>query len=249
MDECRRVLFAGADCAFCKATADALRPMGFECDCAHDIAAAPRMVAATHYDVLVLDIGGAADVDAQLMRETRAVAGIVPIIVVTQHPTIETAMTAVEASVAAYLVKPIAFDHFLLHIRRSAARSRLHRTVTEVRARSALWDESVAKLQCLLQEPIEGSIMELAGPLLTTTFEGLVASVADLRRIIDCLAATNYSLPRSEVMAMWHKLDLTRTALRETVNVLEETKHAFKSKRLGELRRQLQGLLGVLEKD
>jgi hypothetical protein len=50
-------------------------------------------------------------------------------------------------------------------------------------------------------------------------------------------------------MAMWRKLDLTRTALHETVTVLEETKHAFKSKRLGDLRRQLQGLLGVLEQD
>jgi DNA-binding response OmpR family regulator len=249
MDESRRILLAGADDSFRDATADALRTMGYAFDRTRDVAEIASMVAATQYDLLILDVDGSGDADSRLVRETRKAASVLPIILVTECPTVETAMAAINLAVSAYLVKPITFDHFMLHIRRSVARSRLHRAVTDVRARSALWNNAVANLEHLLQEPLDGSIMELAGPLLTTTFENVVASVADLRRVIDCLVATNDSLPQSEAMALWRKLDLTRTALRETVAVLEETKHAFKSKRLGELRRQLQGLLGVLEQD
>jgi hypothetical protein len=50
-------------------------------------------------------------------------------------------------------------------------------------------------------------------------------------------------------MELLGKMDLTRAALQETVSALEESKHAFKSKRLGELRRQLQALLAILEKE
>ena len=42
---------------------------------------------------------------------------------------------------------------------------------------------------------------------------------------------------------------MIENALRETIQALEETKHVFKSKRLKELRQQLQGVLGVLERE
>ena len=226
-----------------------MRPLGYACDRAREVAEITRMVAASRYDLLIMDVDGVGDADSRLVREIRGITSILPIILVTERPTVETAMAAVNLAVSAYFVKPISLDHLVLHAQRLVAGSQLRRIVTDVRTRSRLWDDAVAKLQNMLQEPLDGDIMELAGPLLTTTFEGVVSSVTDLRRVIDCLMATNRPVPRSEVTAMWHKLDLTRTALHETISVLEETKHAFKSKRLGELRRQLQGLLGILEQD
>jgi ActR/RegA family two-component response regulator len=249
MDESRKILLAGEDESFCVETAKSLRSVGYACDCMCDVAGVANMLASPLYDLLILDVGGSNGADARLVHEVREVANTLPIILATDCPCVETAMTAINLSVVAYLVKPIPFDYLLRYVQRSVVRSQLHRAIADMRTRSKLWDDTVAGLLEILQEPLAGEFMELAGPLLTTSFEGVVASVADLRRVLECVVENNRNVPRSEAMAMWHKLDLTRTALSETIAVLEETKHAFKSKRLGELRQQLQGLLGVLERD
>ena len=44
------------------------------------------------------------------------------------------------------------------------------------------------------------------------------------------------------------KLKIVQRTLQEVIGVLEESKHVFKSKRLGELRKQFQDLLDDLEK-
>ncbi len=247
MDESRRILLVDSDHSFRDTTSCALRKQGYECHCTHDAADILGMVASTPYDLLIMDVGVSGNDGLQLIRRVRETTHGLPIILVTDSPTVETAVAALHMAVAAYLVKPLKFEEFHPHVHRSVARGRLHRAVAGVRTRSLLWDDTVIRLQELLKEPFEGSIAELAGPLLKTTFDGVVASVSDLRQVLDCLIATNHPKPQAEVADLARKLDLTHAALRETVSVLEESKHAFKSKRLGGLRRQLQALLAILE--
>jgi ActR/RegA family two-component response regulator len=247
MEEPHKILLVDGDHSFRNSTAHALREAGYECHCAHDAANLVGKVASTPYDLLIMDVGVSGNEDLKLVQCVRKMAHGLSIILVTDSPTLETAVAALHMSVAAYLVKPLDFEQVHPHIHRSVARSRLHRVVSGVRTRSILWDSAVSKLQDILEEPFEGSIAELVGPILKTTFAGVIASVADLRRMLDCLVAPDHTKPPSEVMELLKKLELTRNALRETISVLEESKHAFKSKRLGELRRQLQALLGILE--
>jgi CheY-like chemotaxis protein len=247
MVESYRILLADDEDLFRNTTADALRKAGYECDCASTAEEAARMIATIQYDVLILDITMPGNTCLQLVHKANEASRGLPIILVTDCPTLETAVDAVHLPVTAYLIKPIDFDQLRPHIQRSVTRSRLYRAVTDVRSRFMLCDDAVSKLQNLLQEPLQGNVATLVGPLLTTTFESIVKSVVDLRHVINVLTTTDHAMPRTEVAGLLNKLDLTRVALRETVRTLEESKHAFKSKRLGELRRQLQGLLGILE--
>lgn len=247
MDQSSRILLVERDDASSRTTVALLREAGYQFDCAARVDNVAKMIAATSYDLLVLDIGESDNTGQQLVHEVKQLTGSLPIILVTDYPTVETAVAALHLAVVAYLIKPLDLEQLRGHVQRSVARTRMHRAVTNLKTRSALWNDTVEKLQSLLEDPLEGSVAELAGPLLATTFEGLVASVSGLRRVLDCFVATNRTAPRSDVIELLSKLDLTRTALREAVGILEETKHAFKSKRLGELRRQLQALLGVLE--
>ncbi len=247
MDKAYRVLLADNEDLFRERIAESLRKMGYECDCASNAGETTLMIGANHYDALILDVGMPGNTGLQLVRHVKEVREVLPIILVTDQPTIETAVAAVHLPVVAYLIKPVDLDTLHPHIQRSVARSRMYRAVTDVRSRFLLWDDAAGKLQQLLQDPINGNMASLTGPLLTTTFEGIVKSVIDLRRLIDLMAPTDNSAQRKELSGLLNKMELTRVALRETILILEESKHAFKSKRLGELRRQLQGLLGVLE--
>lgn len=244
---CKILLVNGKETP-CEAIASTLRDAGYHCDCTSSAADIPQMIAATPYDLLVLDIVESGNAGRQLIHETKQVAGGLPIILVTDRPTVETAVDALHLAIVAYLVKPLNLEQLHLHVRRSVVRSRLHRVAADIHARSIHCEDTAQKLQELVQQPLSKDVTELVGPMLSTTFSGLVTSVADLRRLLDCLVVTNRTAAsRSETAELLNKLEMVRTAMHEAVGVLEETKHAFKSKRLGELRRQLQAVLGVLD--
>lgn len=229
--------------------ADALRGANYQCDCASNADDALSMIAATNYDVFLLDAEMAGNSWLELVRKTNETASGLPVILVTDHPTMETAIDAVHLPVEAYLVKPIDFNVLQPFLRRSAVRCRLYRTVTDVKERIARWNTVADKLQELLREPLDANLVNLAGPLLTATFDNILKSVVDLRRLFSTLSLSDYMVQRAGTSELLGKMDLTRTALRETIMALEESKHAFKSKRLGELRRQLQAVLGVLDQE
>jgi DNA-binding response OmpR family regulator len=244
-----RILLADHGEVFRNAMSDSLRQVGYACDCACNAEETAQMMAATQYDALILDIGLPGNAHLQLVRKINETVRGLPIILIADHPTIETAVDAIHLPVTAYLVKPIDLDQLQTYLKQSIARTRLYRAVTDIRSRFTLWDHAVGQLQELLQEPLNTNVATLIGPLLTTTFENIVKSVVDLRHLIDVLTTADFTTQRTEAAELLNKMELTRIALRETVRVLEESKHAFKSKRLGELRHQLQGLLGILEQE
>jgi CheY-like chemotaxis protein len=207
------------------------------------------MLSAGMYDLLILDIDKSHTDKMQIARETRETTTGLPIIFTTNQATVETAVAAIQLGASAYLVKPIDPDMMFLHIHQSVTRNRLRRTITDMRSSVAWWDRTAGALQNILENPLDGNVADFTGPMLATTFDNIVNSVTDLRRVLGCLIAEDHLLPPTKSMALLGKLEISRVAVRETIAALEETKHAFKSKRLGDLRRQLQGLQGILEQE
>lgn len=252
IDGAYRILLADNDEPFRNEVASMLRNANYRCDCAHNADQATSMLAAESYDAFILDAEMPGNSRLELVHAMSETACGLPVILVTSHPTIETAVNAIHLPVEAYLVKPIRFEQMAKHLTRAVSRRRLYRTVTNVRDRMARWNDAVEKLQMLLLEPLNGSAAAMIGPMLASTFENIVASAVEFRRIINILNYDEQSEQRpdsSETKEMVEKMNLIQAALQETVFVLEESKHAFKSKRLGELRRQLQALLEILKRD
>jgi ActR/RegA family two-component response regulator len=249
MNETYRILLTNCDEAFIHAATNILHHAGCRCDSAIDVGETVNAIATMEYDTMILDAGMPDNPWQQYVRAISETAPGMPIILVTGHPTIETAIDAVHLPVAAYLIKPINFDKLLTLTQQSVVRSRLYRMVTDVRTRIKQWDTEVGGLESILREPLSDNIAGLLRSLLTTTFDGIAKSMVDLRRVVDILANVHSSDSQSEVTGLLNKLSVSRNAVRETVEVLEESKHAFKSKRLGDLRRQLQGLLIFLEQE
>ncbi len=249
MNKPGRILLADDEDLFRDTTADLLRKSDYIVDCASDAAEAAKMLAAEQYDVLISDIKMPGNAELELVLKVNELARGLPIILVTGYPAVKTAARAVEHAVVAYLIKPVQMDELLAHVRVSAARSRLYRTVVDLQKRLTTWNGDVGKLEEVLRGPLTAGATEPARSLLALTFEMVAKAVIDLRRVVGFLAAADDTLQPGDVQSLLGKSEMIENALRETIQTLEETKHIFKSKRLKELRQQLQGVLELLERE
>jgi YesN/AraC family two-component response regulator len=150
-------------------------------------------------------------------------------------PTVETAARSVQLSVAAYLVKPPNLEELLALLQELIPRYRRLRVVSDSRQHLQEWSAALASLEENLRRHGVTGQGQVTHDYLRITLHNIVLQLADLDRSI----------------AMWKQFDTVEdlrrldliNALRHTIEVLELTRQNFHSKALGELRKQLQGLL------
>jgi len=232
------ILIADDEETFRESTGRLLRHEGFDCHCAHDADEAVDCLRSGRFDLLMADIRMPGNPDLRVVREARELDHQMPVILVTGYPSTETAIRSVEMSVVAYLTKPLDFDELVPCVRSAVEHSRNRRVLAAVRGRlsSCLADLEGAQSKRL---PREGEPDELV-------------SIATIRTLASCVSELFELGARSG--ADWPAYDLCdllncpdkpvyRRAMLKTIQVLRETKGAFKSKALGELRTDLEGLM------
>lgn len=237
------VLLADDQETFRESTADLLRNEGYRCDIAADANEASRLLRASRYNVLISDIRMPGNAGLEFVGSLKETAAGMPIILVTGYPSITSAVYAVQLPVIAYLIKPLDFDELLPFVQTAVERSRAYRTIYESRQRLEGLSEALRQ--------VENALCDSTGLPGPNSPEDFSPPAPDAPRIsperllrVDAAAPQPTDLPGlPEVKDLNAELDRTRAVLKEAVRVLEQSKSAFKSKRLGQLRRQLQKLV------
>lgn len=240
MNTGRSILIVDDDPTFLKSTAELLSRDGYRCDCAADAGEAIAKTEENHYDVLISDVRTCGDANLRLVREARQLSPHTSVILVTAHPTVDTAIRAIELLVMAYLRKPLDHEQLKLHLEKSVVRSRGYRMVSHVRQ---LLEQCVYDLQ---------HVEETGRPPKGNEQPGTTILPATLRTLSGCLS----TLLELQAKTGLHKLDINlcemlncpqwrihRRAILDAVSVLKETRRRFKSKELGELRANLESLV------
>lgn len=111
-----RLLLADDDASFLDSTARMLRHTGYECETARDAVEAVRAVTRTPYDVVIADINMAGNRELELVREIRQRFSDIPVILITGHPSVGTAIEALRLAAIDYIVKPPNADEFVTRI-------------------------------------------------------------------------------------------------------------------------------------
>jgi DNA-binding response OmpR family regulator len=238
-----RILIADDEEIFLESTADLLRREGFHCDCVPDADAAIARLKAEQYDLLIADIKMPGNPELELVHKLPELAPGLPVIIVTGYPSLRSAIQSVQLPVVAYLIKPIALDELLEHVRSHMERFRAYRAVRTAQDRLQDWYEDLARLEQVLRRPPLGE--EGAIPVesfLSVTLRNIVGSLGDLQRLVEGVIHSRSEQDASVLMNLSQPQRLL-SALEETIGVLEKTKSAFKSKDLGELRKKLEGLV------
>lgn len=231
-----RILFADDDVQFRTGLQIRLKRAGFECDTVGAGMDALSLVQEQAYDVLLADIDMPGNQNLELLDALAKAAPKLPAILLTGRPTVDTAVRSIALKVAAYLVKPPDFDELCRVLATAIRQHRNERILTDSRSRLQDWEKEVARLQQLLEQSTDGTRQTAMRSYLRLTLRNLVVSLVELESLLvndtDQVGAAQ-ALEKQELV----------TALRKTVSVIERTRDHFKSKELGELRKELQGLL------
>ena len=181
--------------------------------------------------------------DLDLVRRIADTVGGLPVIILTGYPSLASAIAAIDLPVAAYLVKPVEFSKLLRRIESAVDRYRSYRVVHAAEERLRGWRDEVARLT-----PAEPSVRPVASSghadaFLALTLRNVMGSLRDLEQLSRALVRDNTEITACQLLNCPRGMALQQ-ALEETVAVLNETKTAFKSKLLGDLRRRLETVLG-----
>ncbi|MHB1329511.1 MAG: response regulator [Gemmatimonadales bacterium] len=238
MSEQGKILLADDEEVFGASTADLLRRQGYACDVVPDGDTALAAVGEGQYDLLISDLEMPGNEDLSLIRRVSERVGGLPVIILTGFPSTRSAIACIELPVVAYLVKPVAFDQLLGKVESAVARFRSYTAMRRTEERLREWNREVAAVSA----PGAAGGPESVDAFLTLTLRNVMGSLTDLGELSRALANRQQGPHACQLVNCPRGLQL-QEAVRETVNVLEETKGAFRSKTLANLRRQLEVLL------
>ena len=204
---------------------------------ATDLRSAGDALAGRDFDLLLCDINLPDGDGPVLVESIQGRNRGVPVIFLTGQPTLESAIRSVQLRVVAYLIKPPDHGELRRLLRASVAAHRQRRALAASRRRLKDWDAQLAQLEQALESP-ERSPTGIDH--LRLTLHQLGALLLDLDRSIAMAAGDPVG---KEALA---HLDFV-SSLRRTVQVLEHTRMNFKSKALGDLRKELEGVLRRLD--
>lgn len=117
MSDIGRILIADDEDTFLRATADLLRRIGYECNCASDAKTVAEMLRSAKYDLLITDINMPGNKDLELIKDLQNYAKEIPVILMTGEPSLLPTIQSVKPPVVACLIKPFDFDELLEHVK------------------------------------------------------------------------------------------------------------------------------------
>ena len=236
------ILIAEDEEIFQSQLVEMFRREGYECEGASDVPSALEKLRAREYDLLLTDLLMRGGSGLDLVKFLRGQDSATAVIILTAHPTVQTAVEALNKAVAAYLIKPVRLAELL-----DCARRALEKRVSLRVARNGLkrlesWKSDLQQIEEALQAaPLEASGAPVT-TLLNVTLQNIMGSLLDLRSFIQA-AGAGPGEEAAKAMAGSRPLILLE-ALRETILTLEKTKSSFKSRELADLRHKLEALLG-----
>lgn len=237
-----RLLLVDDEETFRLSTADLLRLEGYVVDTAIDASGAWELMGRHAYDLIVADIQMPGNSQLEFIKALPQKAPGTPVILATGYPSTDTAIEAVGLPVVAYLVKPVDLDVLKQHCRVAVDGMQAYRAVGQARQRMADWQNHLDALrQSWAQAP--GPQSGAVGPsFVQLTLQNILQSVMDLNQL--GLVLSGETAPETPCpVKNCPSLSVLKAAVVEAIEVLEQTKQAFKSKQLYALRQKLEATL------
>jgi DNA-binding NtrC family response regulator len=223
------ILLADDDATYRTTMTELLRAEGYEVTTVTDGAAAFAAAERDEFDLLLADLEMPGNEDLALVRGVARRHGNLPIIIVTGFPSMRTAMSCIQLPVTAYLLKPVEFDELKGHVGEAVARYRSFRRADE---RLEQWRRDLAQMTAPSAGVGTEAFMRLA-------LRNAMGSLADLDELAGRARPEDAATPHTcQVLNCPRGMQLG-AAIRETIQVLEETRTSFKSTQRRDLRRKL----------
>jgi CheY-like chemotaxis protein len=242
MDSKGHLLLADDEEAYLRTVAQLLGMHGFTVDCAASVPEARTLLETHRYDVLVSDIQMPGGPVLDLVKQIPELNAGLPVVLMTGHPSMDTALEAMGNAVLAYLVKPVRTEELIGHLVTGVRLRKVQALALESSNRLRAWADEMKAIETDIRSaPASMGVMPLSG-LVGLVLGNLASSTLELKELLDLALQAN---PSQGVCGIREcpRLGLYQETIRAGVETLEHTKGSFKSKELGDLRRQFTALL------
>jgi FixJ family two-component response regulator len=235
------ILLADDEETFLEATQDLLQEEGYDC---HTVRNAEELGQALNsgldVDVLITDLNMPGNRVLEMVREIRSKSTQLPVIVVTGYPSVPTAVESIHLHVLEYLIKPVDYPVLLAAIKQGLQQKQVLRSVQQARKEAASRVERLAKIEETLK------IWGTTSP--NPEVEELLLADPEMKELKlqwegASRAFENVSHPPNPSPIPPTDYFHLREAVFETIQVLQKTKSAFRSKDLAALRQKLESVL------
>ncbi len=242
ISEAGKILIADDEETFLQSTADLLRKEGYHCDCVSDAKAGIKKLKNNEYDLLIADIKMPGNPDLEFINNLSKLAEGMSTILVTGYPSQGTAIKAIQLPVAAYLVKPPDFKELLEQVKKAVVKTRLYRAVVSARKRLQYWQQGLDNLEGVLKGGSTNLFSASVREFIDLTCANINSALADIKNVSIETASEAADSPVCNLLNCPRLAELDN-AVYETIEVLEKTKSAFKSKELAKMRKKLEDMV------
>src|SRR5205085_772391 len=122
-----------------------------ECVTAPEASTVLSLMRESNFDLLIADIEMPGNANLELVKQVSELAYGFPVILLTGHPTVESAVESVRLPVVAYLMKPSSPEELEKLVRESIERYSSFRTISLNRERLEKWSRDLGKLEEMMQ--------------------------------------------------------------------------------------------------
>jgi FixJ family two-component response regulator len=235
------ILLADDEETFLEATQDLLQEEGYDCHAVRNAEELGQALnSARDFDVLITDLNMPGNRVLEMVKEIRLQSTQLPVIVVTGYPSVPTAVESIHLHVLEYLIKPVDYPALLAAIKQGLQQKQVLRSVQRARNEAASRVERLTKIEETLKvwgTTIAHSEVEkilLADPQVKDTNVPWGGTSGDHE------PGSSFPTPSSIPPTDYFHL---REAVFETIQILQKTKSAFRSKDLAALRKKLESVL------
>lgn len=228
MDSRGTILLADDEDTFLEATKDLLEEEGYVCQGVRNASELSAALKADHFDLLITDLNMPGNRIMEKVSELREQSKLMPVIVVTGYPSVPTAVESIRLNVLEYMIKPVNFPLLLETIQRGIEYKNNLATLTQARKDAEHHTKNLSTMEEALssfQVPIDEQ-------------EVTRAVHAELSG-----ASATQPPPSDAFGPSAHDYFRLRESVFHTIQVLQKTKSAFRSKDLAGLRKYLEEIL------
>jgi CheY-like chemotaxis protein len=237
-----RILVADDDEIFRSALVSLLMSRGYSVESVADSEAAMAALEAGDFDLVISDIMMPGNTELDLTRYIQEHHPNLQVILLTGHPTVSTAVDAVQLTVVAYLTKPVIEGEFFPLVEKACQKAEANRGLSDSEQRLSGWLVDLEHIHAIVRQRDTGLDQDAARELLGLSLGNIAGVLMDMKSLFD-LALNSKKAPDVCGLALCSRHERLTQSLTEAVQVLERTKSNFKSKELAHLRQSLEAVL------
>lgn len=139
-----RVLLVDDEEVFVTSTSRMLDKHGYRVETAHDADEARTLLASREFDCVISDVRMPGNTRFEFIENLAARDDAPPLVVITAHPSVDTALKSLDLRISSYLVKPVEIDDLLARVEQAIREKRLRRDADRTMAALEAQEASAA---------------------------------------------------------------------------------------------------------